>query len=54
VSFIGRYRVPLLYPTEFRRELQLLLCGAIVAVNALVDFFVMCRVENLRRSQPSE
>jgi len=54
VSFIGRYLVPLVYPVEFTRELQLLLGGAVVAVNALVYFFVLRRVENLGRSQPSE
>ena len=56
VSFIGRYLVPLVYPAEFTRELQLLLGGAVVAVNALVYVLVLrrVRVENLERSQPPE
>lgn len=54
VSFIGRYLVPLVYPAEFTRELQLLLGGAVLAANALVYFLVLRRVENLGRSQPSE
>ena len=54
VSFIERYLVPVVYPAEFTRELQLLLGGAVLAVNALVYFLVLGRVENLRRSRPSE
>ena len=54
VSFIERYLVPLVYPAELTRELQLLLGGAVVAVNAVVYFLVLHRVENLGRSQPSE
>jgi hypothetical protein len=54
VSFIERYLVPLVYPAEFTRELQLLLGGAVLAVNALVYCLVLGRVENLGRSRPSE
>ncbi len=52
-SFIERYLVPLVYPAELTRELQLFLGGAVVAVNAVVYFFVLHRVENLGRSGPS-
>ena len=54
VSFIERYVLPLVYPAELTRELQLLLGGAVVAVNAVVYFLVLRRVENLWRRQPSE
>ena len=52
VSFIERYLVPLVYPAELTRELQLLLGIAVVAVNAVVYFLVLRRVENLGRSRP--
>ncbi len=52
-SFIERYLVPLVYPAELTRELQLFLGGAVVAVNAVVYFLVLHRVENLGRSRPS-
>ena len=54
VSFVERYLVPLVYPAELTHELQLLLGGAVVAVNALVYFFVFHRVTNLGRARPSE
>ena len=54
VSFIERYLVPLVYPAELTRELQLLLGGAVVAANAVVYFLVLRRVDNPRRAQPSE
>ena len=54
VSFIERYLVPLVYPAELTRELQLLLGGAVVAVNAVVYFLVLRRVEKVRRSEPSK
>ena len=54
VSFIERYLIPLVYPAELTRELQFALGGAVVAVNAVVYFLVLRRVEHLERSQPSE
>ena len=51
VSFVERYLVPLVYPAEFTRELQLLLGGAVVAVNSVVYFLVLRRVDNPRRAQ---
>jgi hypothetical protein len=54
VDFIERYLVPLLYPDGLTRELQLLLGGAVVAVNAVIYFVVLHRVEDLRGSQQSE
>ena len=54
VSFIERYLVPLVYPAELTRELQFLLGGSVVAVNAAVYFLVLRRVENLGRAEPSE
>lgn len=53
VSFVERYLVPLVYPAELTRELQLLLGGAVVAVNAVVYFLVLRRVDNPRRAQRS-
>jgi hypothetical protein len=54
VDFIERYLVPLLYPDGLTRELQLLLGGAVVAVNAVIYFVVLHRVEDLRGSQQPE
>ena len=54
VSFVERYLVPLVYPAELTRELQFLLSGAVVAVNAVVYFLVLRRVDNAGRAQPSE
>jgi hypothetical protein len=54
VSFVERYLVPLVYPAELTHELQLLLGGAVVAVNALVYFFVFHQVTNLGRARPAE
>ena len=54
VSFIERYLVPLVYPAELTRELQFLLGGSVVTVNAAVYFLVLRRVENLGRAEPSE
>ena len=54
VSFIERYLVPLVYPAELTRELQLLLGGAVVAVNVVIYFLVLRRIENLGRSEPPE
>ena len=54
VSFVERYLVPLLYPAELTRELQLLLGGAVVAVNAVVYFLVLRRVDNPGHAQSSE
>jgi hypothetical protein len=51
VSFVEQYLVPLVYPAELTRELQLLLGGAVVAVNAVVYFLVLRRVDNPRRAQ---
>ena len=48
-SFIERYLVPLVYPAELTRELQFLLGGAVVTVNAVVYFLVLRRVESLGR-----
>ena len=53
VSFIERYLVPLVYPDELTRELQLFLGGAVVAVNAGVYFLVLRRGENLGRTESS-
>ena len=54
VSFIERYLVPLVYPDELTRELQLFLGGAVVAVNAGVYFLVLRRGENLGRTESSK
>jgi hypothetical protein len=54
VSFVERYLVPMVYPTELTREIQFVLGGAVVALNALVYIVVLRRVRNLRRSRPSE
>ncbi len=54
VSFVERYLVPLVYPAELTRELQLLLGGAVVAVNAVVYFLVLRRIDNPGRAQPLE
>lgn len=43
VSFIERYLVPLVYPAELTRDLQFLLGGVVVAVNAVVYFRVLRR-----------
>ena len=53
MSFIERYLVPLVYPDELTRELQLFLGGAVVAVNAGVYFFVLRQGENLGRTESS-
>ena len=54
VSFIERYLVPLVYPDELTRELQLFLGGAVVAVNAVVYFLVLRRGENLGCTESSK
>jgi hypothetical protein len=53
VSFVERYLVPMVYPTELTREIQFLLGGAVVAVNVVVYVLVLRRVQNLGRSRPS-
>ena len=54
VSFVERYLVPLVYPAELTRELQLLLGGAVVAVNAVVYLLVLRRVDNPGHAPSSE
>jgi hypothetical protein len=54
VSFVERYLVPMVYPTELTREIQFLLGGSVVAVNALVYVFVLRGIEHRGRSRPSE
>lgn len=53
VTFVERYLVPLVYPAELTRELQILLGGTVVVVNAAVYFFVLRRAWNLKRSELS-
>ena len=53
VSFVERYLVPLVYPAELTRELQLLLGGTVIAVNAVVYVLVLLRGGNPGRREPS-
>jgi hypothetical protein len=53
VSFVERYLVPLVYPAELTRELQLLMGGTVVAVNAVVYFLVLRRGGKVRRRYPA-
>jgi len=53
VSFVERHLVPMVYPAELTRELQFLLGGAVIAVNALVYSLVLLRGGNLGRRGPS-
>ncbi len=53
VSFVEQYLVPLVYPAELTRELQFLLGGTVIAVNAVVYFLVLLRGGNLGRREPS-
>ena len=53
-SFIEWYVVPLVYPAGLTRELQLLLGGAVIAVNAIVYFVVLRRVKKMKGAQQSE
>jgi hypothetical protein len=49
VSFVERYLVPLVYPVDLTRELQLLMGGTVVAVNVVVYFLVLRRGGKVRR-----
>ena len=51
VTFIERYLVPLVYPAELTRELQFVLGGVVIAVNAAVYVVVLPRIKNTRRSR---
>ena len=53
VGFVERYLVPLVYPAELTRELQLLLGGTVIAVNAVVYVLVLLRGGNPGRREPS-
>jgi hypothetical protein len=48
VSFLERYLVPLVYPTTLTRELQFVMGGVVIVVNAVVYFLVLRRARNLR------
>ena len=54
VTFIERYLVPLVYPAELTRELQFVLGGVVIAVNAAVYVVVLRRIKNTRRSRQPE
>ena len=54
VTFIERYLVPLVYPAELTRELQFVLGGVVIAVNAAVYVVVLHRIKNTRRSRQPE
>ena len=47
-SFVDRYLMPTLYPASLTREVQLVLGGFVVALNALVYFAVHRRIRQLR------
>jgi len=40
-DFIGQYLLPLIYPGELTRELQLLLGVGVIVINVLIYFFVI-------------
>ena len=49
-GFVERYIVPLVYPTDLTRELQLVLGCIVVGVNAGVYSYLWCRFRRLRGS----
>jgi hypothetical protein len=50
-SFVEHYLMPVLYPAALTRELQWLLGGLVVGVNAAVYFIVWRRSKTQRRSK---
>jgi hypothetical protein len=44
-GFIERHLMPILYPAEFTRELQLFLAGVLIGVNVAVYFAVKLQIQ---------
>lgn len=51
-SFVEHYLLPVLYPAALTREVQWLLGGLVIAVNAVVYIVVWRRVKALHRQRP--
>ena len=51
-SFVEHYLLPVLYPAALTREVQWLLGGAVIAVNAAVYLIVWRRSKALHRQRP--
>ena len=51
-SFVEHYLLPVLYPASLTREVQWLLGGAVIAVNAVVYVLVWRRSRALHRQRP--
>jgi hypothetical protein len=51
-SFVEHYLLPVLYPASLTREVQWLLGGVVVAVNAVVYLVVWRRSKALHRQRP--
>ncbi len=46
VSFIEKYVLPVIYPTGLTRDIQLILAGVVIAINAFIYAMILFRRKN--------